>query len=150
MTELKSRFLCLSPASCHQHFLRLRMTGSPPYASPEQRRCSRQGQQTEGGKSGKVDERAGQEVDRRVDEPTVPTGRGAGRSAGPYLWDPRSQDGGRVLGQCHVVHHVVRHPGEHVALRPVSAQLLKQVCDQVVPLLALLDQGSQLGLGEWE
>lgn len=90
--------------------------------------------------------RAGQEVDRQVDEPTVPTGRGAGRSVGPYLWDPRSQEGGRVLGQRHVIHHVLRHPGEQVVLHPVSAQLLKQVCDQVVPLLALLDQGSQLGL----
>lgn len=97
-----------------------------------------------------MDERVGQGVDRRVDEPTVPTGRGAGRSAGPYLWDPRSQEGGRALGQRHVVHHAVRHPGEQVALRPVSAQLLKQVCDQVVPLPALLDQGSQLGLGVWE
>lgn len=90
--------------------------------------------------------RAGQEVDRQVDEPTVPTGRGAGRSVGPYLWDPRSQEGGHVLGQRHVIHHVLRHPGEEVVLRPASAQLLRQVCDQVVSLPALLDQGSQLGL----
>lgn len=125
------------------------MTGSPPYASPEQRRWHEEAvfQARSRDRIGEV--RAGQEVDRQVDEPTVPTGRGEGRSVGPYLWDPRSQEGGRILSQCHVIHHVLRHPGEQVVLCPVSVQLLKQVCDQVVPLPALLDQGSQLGLKGW-
>ena len=69
---------------------------------------------------------------------------------GIYLWDPRSQEGGRVLSQRPVIHHVACRLGELVVLHPVSVQLLEQVCDQVVPLPTLLDQGSQLTLKGWE
>lgn len=81
--------------------------------------------------------------------PTAPQEEGQG-SAGVYLWDAGSQEGGRVLGQRQVVHHAVRHLREQVTGPPVSVQLLQQVRDQVVPLPALLDQRSQLGLKGWE
>lgn len=97
-----------------------------------------------------MDDRAGQEVDRQLHEPTVPTGEGAGQSVGPYLWDPGSQEGGCVLGQAPRRSPCSAPSGRAGGCLPVSAQLLKQVCDQVVPLPALVDQGSQLGLKGWE
>ena len=72
------------------------------------------------------------------------------RVSGDYLWERRSQEGGRVLSQCHVVHHAPRRLGEQGILGPASVQLLQQVHDEAVPLPALLDQRSQLGLQGWE
>lgn len=63
-----------------------------------------------------------------------------------YLWCSWGQKGGTIFSQCHILKHLLRQLGEQVALGLVSRQLLQQVLNQAVPLLALVDQGSQLGL----
>lgn len=63
-----------------------------------------------------------------------------------YLWCSWGQEGGAIFSQCHILKHVLCQHGEQVVLGLVSWQLLEQVLNQAVPLLALVDQGSQLGL----
>lgn len=65
---------------------------------------------------------------------------------GTDLWGAGSQEGGRVLGQRHVVHQAAHRLAEQAIGRPVPAQLPQQVSEQAVPVPALLDQGGQLGL----
>lgn len=89
------------------------------------------------------------QVGRKLMAPQLPPEKGQ-QCLWNYLREPRSREGSCILGQCHVVHHALCHLREQLVLQPMSAQLPKQVRDQVVPLPALLDQGSQLGLGGWE
>lgn len=63
-----------------------------------------------------------------------------------YLWCSWSQEDGTILSQCHILKHVLCQLREQVVLGLVSWQLLQQALNQAVPLLALVDQGSQLGL----
>lgn len=71
---------------------------------------------------------------------------GTGFFMATYLWCSWGQEGGTILSQCYIVKHVLSQLGEQAVLGLMSWQLLQQVLNQAVPLLALVDQGSQLGL----